>query len=137
MRVGESRLKAFQQNTGARAVIGYRRDVNYDAGELFQNRLLEALSRYRQTGAPTRHQRENYGYLCNKLGFEYICCIRSRRFRSPTGQRHQVNGGSISKRPSSNDPASVRTNTPMESSYSSMPADWSQPRRKFNWAARR
>lgn len=73
MRVGESRLKAFQENTGARAVIGYRTDVDSDLNwAAFEILLLEALSRYRQIGAPARHLRENYGYLCDKLGFEYI-----------------------------------------------------------------
>ena len=74
MRVGESRLKAFQENTGARAVIGYRTDVDSDLNwAAFEILLLEALSRYRQIGAPARHLRENHGHLCDKLGFEYIC----------------------------------------------------------------
>ncbi len=73
MRVAETRLKEFQENTRARAVIGYRRDVDSDLNwAAFEILLLEALSRYRQTGAPARHLRENYGYLCDKLGFEYI-----------------------------------------------------------------
>ncbi|WP_419947353.1 hypothetical protein [Candidatus Poriferisodalis sp.] len=73
MGVGESRLRAFQQNTGARAVIGYRTDVDSDLNwAAFEILLLEALSRYRQIGVPARHLRENYGYLCDKLGFEYI-----------------------------------------------------------------
>ena len=73
MRVAETRLKEFQQNTRARAVIGYRRDVDSDLNwAAFEILLLEALSRYRQIGAPVRHLRDNYGYLCDKLGFEYI-----------------------------------------------------------------
>ncbi len=73
MGVGESRLRAFQENTGARAVIGYRTDVDSDLNwAAFEILLLEALSRYRQIGAPARHLRENHGCLCDKLGFEYI-----------------------------------------------------------------
>ena len=73
MRIAESRLKAFQENTRARAVIGYRRDVDSDLNwAAFEILLLAALGRYRQTGAPNRHLRDNYGYLGDKLGFEYI-----------------------------------------------------------------
>ncbi|WP_428115222.1 DUF6642 family protein [Candidatus Poriferisodalis sp.] len=73
MRAAETRLKAFQENTRARAVIGYRRDVDSDLNwAAFEILLLEALSRYRQIGAPARHLRDNHAYLCDKLGFEYI-----------------------------------------------------------------
>ncbi len=73
MRVSATRLKEFQENTQARAVIGYTRDVDSDLNwAAFEILLLEALSRYRQTGAPLRHLRENHGHLCDKLGFEYI-----------------------------------------------------------------
>jgi hypothetical protein len=73
MRTTETRLKEFQENTRARAVIGYTRDVDSDLNwAAFEILLLEALSRYRQTGAPLRHLRENHGHLCDKLGFKYI-----------------------------------------------------------------
>ena len=73
MRVAEARLKEFQENTRARAVIGYTRDVNSDLNwAAFEILLLEALSRYRQIGAPLRHLRENHGHLCDKIGFKYI-----------------------------------------------------------------
>lgn len=73
MRAPEQRLRAFRNSTGARAVVGYRKTVYSDL-ELaaFELLLLEALSRYRQTGAPARHLWESHGYLCDKLGFEYI-----------------------------------------------------------------
>lgn len=73
MRLSETRLRKFQANTEARAVIGYRRDVTSDLDwAAFEILLLGALSRYRQTGAPARHLRNNYGHLCDKLGFVYI-----------------------------------------------------------------
>ena len=73
MRVDGSRLKKFQESTRARAVIGYTRDVNSDLNwAAFEILLLEALSRYRQTGAPARHLSKNHGHLCDKLGFKYI-----------------------------------------------------------------
>ena len=73
LRAGEARLRKFRRSTRARAVIGYRKTV-FDDLELtaFELLLIESLSRYRQTGAPARHMYDNYGYLCDKLGFEYI-----------------------------------------------------------------
>lgn len=73
MRARDDRLRTFRRNTRARAVIGYRKTVYSDL-ELaaFELLLLEALSRYSQTGAPARHLRNNYESLCDKLGFEYI-----------------------------------------------------------------
>lgn len=73
MRARDDRLRTFRRNTRARAVIGYRKTV-YSNLELaaFELLLLEALSRYSQTGAPARHLRNNYESLCDKLGFKYI-----------------------------------------------------------------
>ncbi len=73
MRARDDRLRTFRHNTRARAVIGYRKTV-YSNLELaaFELLLLEALSKYSQTGAPARHLRSNYKSLCDKLGFEYI-----------------------------------------------------------------
>ncbi|WP_428115190.1 hypothetical protein [Candidatus Poriferisodalis sp.] len=52
---------------------GHRRDLMTLRLAAFEILLLEALSQYRQTGAPARHLRDNYAHLCDKLGFEYIC----------------------------------------------------------------
>ncbi|WP_419917278.1 DUF6642 family protein [Candidatus Poriferisodalis sp.] len=73
VRARDDRLRTFRRNTRARAVIGYRKTVYSDL-ELaaFELLLLEALSRYSQTGAPARHLRSNYKSLCDKLGFKYI-----------------------------------------------------------------
>ena len=73
MRTSDTRLRQFRKNTRARAVVGYRKIVYSDLEwAAFEILLLEALSRYRQVGAPARHLRDNYAYLTDKLGFAYI-----------------------------------------------------------------
>ena len=73
MRVGESRIREFQENTGSRAVVGYRRDVESDLNwAAFEIVLLEALGRYSRIGAADKHLRKNHSYLCETLGFRFI-----------------------------------------------------------------
>ena len=72
MRASDSQLRPFRKNTRARAVVGYRKTVGGLDLAAFEILLLEALSRYRQIGAPARHLRDNHAYLYDKLGFEYI-----------------------------------------------------------------
>lgn len=71
MRAGEERLRRFRKRTGARAVTGYRRDVDNIEAFAFEFLLLQAFSRYRQIGAPDRYLRASASGLYERLGFEY------------------------------------------------------------------
>lgn len=71
MRAGTDRLDKFRKRTGARAVTGYRKDVDNIEAFAFEFLLLQALSTYRRISAPDNYVWENANGLYERLGFEY------------------------------------------------------------------
>ena len=71
MRAGADRLDQFRRRTGARAVTGYRRDVDNIEAFSFELLLLQALSTYRRISAPDNYVWEKASGLYESLGFEY------------------------------------------------------------------
>lgn len=71
MRAGTDRLENFRKRTGARAVTGYRKDVDNIEAFAFEFLLLQAFSTYRRISAPDNYVWESASGLYDRLGFEY------------------------------------------------------------------
>lgn len=61
-------LKAFVKATGARAVIGYRKDINWLDSAAFECMLLSALLRGQRTDAFFNHMHKRHGPIAKELG---------------------------------------------------------------------
>ena len=71
MRAEADRLDKFRRRTGARAVTGYRKDVDNIEAFAFELLLLQALSTYRRISAPDNYMWQQVNGLYERLGFEY------------------------------------------------------------------
>jgi len=71
MHAKRDRLEQFRKRTGARAVTGYRRDVDNIEALAFELLLLQALGTYRRISAPDNYVWEKASGLYESLGFEY------------------------------------------------------------------
>ena len=71
MRAEPDRLDKFRRRTGARAVTGYRKDVDNIEAFAFELLLLQALSTYRRISAPDNYMWQQVSGLYERLGFEY------------------------------------------------------------------
>ena len=68
MRLGDRRLREFRETTGARAVTGYRTDVDWLEAMAFDALMLGMLGRYRQIHHAENYLRKIAGDLWNHLG---------------------------------------------------------------------
>lgn len=68
----------FLRVTGARAVIGYTKDVDWMESSAFDLLLLDALSRYEQLRPAENWLRRTYPDLVNRLGLTFVHRTRRR-----------------------------------------------------------
>lgn len=72
MRLGDTRLQRFRQRTGATAVMGYTKDVDWAESTAFETLLYSALARYSRFGDAMNRLERIAGTLRKHLGFEII-----------------------------------------------------------------
>lgn len=69
LRLPERRLADFRQTTGARAVVGYTRDVGWTDSAAFDLLQLSAIVRRRRWSTISRLAKEEHGPFAERLGF--------------------------------------------------------------------
>lgn len=72
MRLGEVRLQDFRERTGAKAVMGYRTDVDWAESMAFDTLLFSALRHYARLGDVVNYLDRVSGTLRERLGFRAI-----------------------------------------------------------------
>ena len=75
LKVRDTRIKKFLSDTGAKAVIGYTKDVEWIASAAFELMIFEAFCYRTQMRAVKNMLWTNYPGMVKKLGmkFEYRC----------------------------------------------------------------
>ena len=68
--VADEEIDEFRRTTGARAVIGYTKSIDWLESSAFDLLLLKAATDYQRPDALERAMRKNYGELCLRLGFK-------------------------------------------------------------------
>ncbi|WP_419862448.1 DUF6642 family protein [Candidatus Poriferisodalis sp.] len=71
MRAAPDRIAEFRKRTGARAVTGYRKDVDNIEAFSFELLLIQSFSAYRQVSGPDNYLWERASGLYEHLGFEF------------------------------------------------------------------
>lgn len=70
LRVPRGEIESFRQRTGARAVAGYVREVDWFESAAFEILLLDAFTWYRRSDAIERFLREKHSGLAKRVGFK-------------------------------------------------------------------
>ena len=68
MKLDDSELHDFRRRTGARAVTGYRTDVDWLEPMAFDTLMLGAMCRYKRISDAEKYLRKNVGDLWERLG---------------------------------------------------------------------
>lgn len=71
VRITEPAAKRFLRTTGATAVCGYTRSVDWIESASFDLNLIEALTRYARPGAAFNHLERNHDKVCERVGFKW------------------------------------------------------------------
>lgn len=71
MKVTDDELRILRERTGARAVVGYGRYIEWLESLAFEVLLIEALSRYKHIDAPFRYLEKNYRPLMERLDLRW------------------------------------------------------------------
>lgn len=69
LQVDDDRIENLRARTGARAVCGYTRDVDWIESAAFELNLIDAVAWYSRIDAVFNHLRRNHGGACERLGF--------------------------------------------------------------------
>lgn len=67
--IDQGEIDGFRKATGARAVCGYVKDVDWLVAAAFELLLIEALTYYARTDAAFKFMNREYAGLVDKLGF--------------------------------------------------------------------
>lgn len=73
MAIHGTKLRTFLKKTGAQAVIGYTRDVDWLESTAFELLLIDALSLVARPSTAQRHILKNHGGLARRLGLRFVC----------------------------------------------------------------
>lgn len=69
LRVSKEEISAFLKETGARAVLGYTKEVDWFESAAFDLLLLDALTRFQRPDAIDRWPQKRHPDMCERLGF--------------------------------------------------------------------
>jgi len=72
MRLGDRRLQEFRQRTGAQAILGYAKDVDWAESMAFEILLYNALANFSRFGDAMNRLDRIAGTLREHLGFKTI-----------------------------------------------------------------
>jgi hypothetical protein len=70
LQVPKKRIDDFQRQTRARAVTGFRRDVDWIESAAFELLLIDASMRFKRRDSFKNHMNGTYNGLARKLGFD-------------------------------------------------------------------
>lgn len=68
----EDSISYFKEKTGAKAVCGYSKQIDFLESSVFDIVLLNKFYFFKRIGDVDNHLYKNYKYLYNKLGFKMI-----------------------------------------------------------------
>lgn len=69
-RIAERRLNDFHRRTGARAIAGFRKSVDWFEAAAFETLFMRSLTERVRVDAVDRHLRASTGSLYDRLGFQ-------------------------------------------------------------------
>ena len=70
--IDEGEIEQFCKATGAKAVVGYRRVVQWIESAAFELLLLETLTHYKSMGWAKKKMNKEYGGLAERLGMRFV-----------------------------------------------------------------